>query len=218
MHLLPQFLLTFIRKPTNKIWSAQWKPGNMESHRAHLPDPVRHGVSAWGAVVGVDDDDRDDDWSDDKHHCKQHVFAYQRHCTGGGGNQLHNDQKEHSQRQQDRDAESHFLTCHAKKTKTQTKKKPRNKKKTKTIAAPIIQYRLFTEVHVCASGVQSPLPASKAVTRRAKPESLRASAPALKWDSPPMTGLRYGWWVRKAYLPGALHGLCILNDEVYAPD
>lgn len=129
MHLLPQFLLTFIRKPTNKIWSAQWKPGNMESHRAHLPDPVRHGVSAWGAVVGVDDDDRDDDWSDDKHHCKQHVFAYQRHCTGGGGNQLHNDQKEHSQRQQDRDAESHFLTCHAKKTKTQTKKKPRNKKK-----------------------------------------------------------------------------------------
>lgn len=93
----------------------------MQSHGAHLPDPVRHGVSAWGAVVGVDDNDRDDDRSDDKHHCEQHVFAYQRHCAGGGGNQLHDDQKEHSQRQQDRDAESHFLTCHAKKTPIKTK-------------------------------------------------------------------------------------------------
>jgi len=61
MHLPRQFLLTFIRKPANKIRSAQWKPGNMQHQRAHLPDPVRHGVSAWRAVVGVDDDDRDDD-------------------------------------------------------------------------------------------------------------------------------------------------------------
>lgn len=126
MHLFPQFLLTFIRKPANKIWSAQWKPGNVQNYRAHLPDPGRHGVSAWGAVVGVDDNDRDDDWSDDKYHCKQHVFAYQRHCTGGGGNQLHNDQKEHSQRQQDRDAEGHFLTCHAEERK---EKKKRHKKR-----------------------------------------------------------------------------------------
>lgn len=86
----------------------------MPRHRAHLPDPVGHGVRAGGAVVGVDDDDGDDDRSDDKHHGKQHVLADQRHCAGGGGNQLHNDQQEHSQRQQDRDAESHLLTCHKK--------------------------------------------------------------------------------------------------------
>lgn len=84
-----------------------------------------------------------------------------------------------------------FSPAMQKKPKHKQKKKPATTKK-KTIAAPIIQYRLLTEVHVCASGAQSSLPASKAVTRRAKPESLRASAPALKWDSPPMTGLRYG--------------------------
>lgn len=127
MHLLPQSFLTFMRKPANKIWSIQWKPASVPRHRAHLPDPVGHGVCAGGAVVGVDDDDGDDDRSDDKHHGKQHVLADQRHCAGGGGNQLHDDQQEHSQRQQDRDAESHLLTCH--------------KKSPKIIAAPIIQYR-----------------------------------------------------------------------------
>lgn len=64
--------------------------------------------------MGVDDDDGDDDGGNDKHHSEQHVFADQRHCAGRGGNQLHDDQKEHSQRQQDGDAESHFLTCRKK--------------------------------------------------------------------------------------------------------
>lgn len=190
MHLLPQFFLTFIRKPANKIWSVQWKPANVPSHRAHLPDPVGHGVSAGGAMVGVDDDDRDDDRSDDKHHGEQHVLANQRHCTGGGGNQLHDDQQEHSQRQQNRDAESHFLTCH--------------KKPLKIIAAPIIQYRehlfekqdvgdscsLKSRVCICSAIVPASIQ-----SRMGTPESLTASASALRWELPGMAGLRCRWWI-----------------------
>jgi len=95
--MIPQFLLMFRKKSTNKTRATLWKRGNTQSPGAHLPDPGWHGVSAGGAVVGVDDDDGDDDGSDDKHHGKQHVFAYQRHCAGGRGNQLHDDQQEHSQ-------------------------------------------------------------------------------------------------------------------------
>lgn len=62
---------------------------------AHLPHPLWHDVGAGGAVVCVDDDDGDDDGCDDKHHGEKHVFANQRHGTGGGRDQLHNDQKEH---------------------------------------------------------------------------------------------------------------------------
>lgn len=52
-------------------------------------------MGAGGAVVCVDDDDGDDDGGDDKHHGEQHVFSNQGHSTGGGRDQLHNDQKEH---------------------------------------------------------------------------------------------------------------------------
>lgn len=76
----------------------------------HLADPVRHGVSAWGAVVSVDDNDSDDDRGNDKDHGEEHVLPNEWYSAGGRGNQLHNDQQEHSQRQQDRDAESHLFT------------------------------------------------------------------------------------------------------------
>lgn len=60
--------------------------------------------------MGVDDDDGDDDGGDDKDHGEEHVLPNKRHCAGGRGDQLHDDQQEHSQRQQDGDAESHLLT------------------------------------------------------------------------------------------------------------
>lgn len=58
----------------------------------------------------VDDDDGDDDGGDDKHHCEEHVFSYERNSAGGGGDQLHNNKQEDSQRQQDRDGQSHLFT------------------------------------------------------------------------------------------------------------
>lgn len=61
----------------------------------HLAYPVGHDVGAGGAVVCVDDNDGDDDGRDDKHHGEQHVFPNQGHSTGGGGDQLHDDQEEH---------------------------------------------------------------------------------------------------------------------------
>lgn len=60
-------------------------------------------------MVGVDDDDGDDDGGDDEHHGEQHVLPDERHGAGGRGDELHDDQQEHSQRQQHRDAESHLL-------------------------------------------------------------------------------------------------------------
>ena len=59
----------------------------------------------------VDDDDSDDDGGDDEDHGEEHVLPNEWYSTGGRGDQLHDDQQEHSQRQQDRDAESHLLTC-----------------------------------------------------------------------------------------------------------
>lgn len=67
-------------------------------------------MSAWGAVVGVDDNDSDNDGRNDKDHGEEHVLPNERYSAGGRGDQLHNDQQKHSQRQQDRDAESHLLT------------------------------------------------------------------------------------------------------------
>lgn len=75
----------------------------------HLPHPLRHDVGAGRAVVRVDDNDGDDDGRDDEHHGEQHVLPDQRHGTGGGRDQLHNDQKEHSEGQQDRDTQRHLL-------------------------------------------------------------------------------------------------------------
>lgn len=75
----------------------------------HFADPLWHRVGAWGAVVGVDDNDGDDDGGNDKHHGEEHVLPDERHSTGGRRDELHNDQQEHSQRQQDGDAESHLL-------------------------------------------------------------------------------------------------------------
>lgn len=80
------------------------------SSHPHRADPVWHRVSARGAVVGVDDDDSNDDRGNDEDHSEEHVLPDEWHSTGGGGDQLHNDQQEHSQRQQDRDAEGHLLT------------------------------------------------------------------------------------------------------------
>lgn len=60
--------------------------------------------------MGVDDDDSDDDGGNDEYHGEEHVLPNEWYSAGGRGDQLHNDQKEHSQRQQDRDAESHLLT------------------------------------------------------------------------------------------------------------
>lgn len=76
----------------------------------YLADPSRHGVCAGGAVVCVDDNHSDDDGSNDKDHSEKHVFADEWNSTGGGGDQLNNHQQEHSQREQDRDAEGHLLT------------------------------------------------------------------------------------------------------------
>lgn len=67
-------------------------------------------MSAWGAVVGVDDDDSDNDGGNDEDHGEEHVLPNERYSTGGRGDQLNNDQQEHSQRQQDGYAESHLLT------------------------------------------------------------------------------------------------------------
>lgn len=61
----------------------------------HLAYPVGHDVGAGGAVVCIDDDDGDDDGRDDKHHGEQHVFPNQGHGTGGGRDQLHDDQEKH---------------------------------------------------------------------------------------------------------------------------
>lgn len=77
---------------------------------AHLADPVWHCVSARGAVVGVDNNDSDDDGCNDKHHGEEHVLPNEWYSARGRRDQLHNDQQEHSQRQQDRDAEGHLLT------------------------------------------------------------------------------------------------------------
>lgn len=79
-------------------------------HTLYLADPVRHGVCAGRAVVCVDDDDGDDDGGDDKHHGEEHVLPDERHGAGGGRDELHDDQQEHSQREQDGDAQSHLLT------------------------------------------------------------------------------------------------------------
>lgn len=49
--------------------------------------------------------------------------------------------------------------------------------------------------HVCAFAVLLSLPASKAVTRLGTPESLTASASALRWELPGMAGLRCRWWI-----------------------
>ena len=87
-----------------KLGKSRW------SKSSHLADPVWHCVSARGAVVGVDDDDSDDDGGNDEYHGEEHVLPNERYSAGGGGDQLHDDQQEHSQRQQDGDAESHFLT------------------------------------------------------------------------------------------------------------
>lgn len=76
----------------------------------YLADPSRHGVCAGGAVMCVDDNHSDDDGSNDKDHSEKHVFADEWNSTGGGGDQLNNHQQEHSQREQDRDAEGHLLT------------------------------------------------------------------------------------------------------------
>lgn len=78
---------------------------------AHLADPVRHHVSAWGAVVSVDDNHSYDDGGNNEDHGEEHVLPDKWYSTGGGGDQLHNDQQEHSQGQQDGDTESHLLTC-----------------------------------------------------------------------------------------------------------
>lgn len=75
----------------------------------HLPHPLGHDVGAGGAVVRVDDNDSDDDGCDDKDHGEQHVLPNQGHGAGGGWDQLHDDQKEHGQGQQDRDAQGHLL-------------------------------------------------------------------------------------------------------------
>lgn len=76
----------------------------------YFADPVWHGVCARRAVVGVDNDDGDDDGGYDKHHGEEHVLPNERHSAGGGRDELYDDQQEHSQRQQDRDAQSHLLT------------------------------------------------------------------------------------------------------------
>lgn len=60
--------------------------------------------------MGVDDNDSDYNWCNDKDHGEEHVFPNKRHSTGGRRDQLHNDEQEHSQRQQNGDAESHLLT------------------------------------------------------------------------------------------------------------
>lgn len=67
-----------------------------KSSFSHLADPVWHGVGAWRAVVGVDDNDSDNDRSNDKHHGEEHVLSNEGYSAGGGGDELHNDQQEHS--------------------------------------------------------------------------------------------------------------------------
>lgn len=93
-----------------KIKDCSVKLGKSKYKSTHLTDPVWHCVSARGAVVGVDDDDSDDDGGNDEDHGEEHVLPNEWYSAGSGGDQLHNDQQEHSQRQQDGDAESHFLT------------------------------------------------------------------------------------------------------------
>lgn len=67
--------------------------------RTHLPHPLGHHVGAGRAVMRVDDNDSDDDGRNDEDHGEQHVLSDQGHSTGGGRDQLHNDQKEHGQGQ-----------------------------------------------------------------------------------------------------------------------
>lgn len=217
MHLPPQFFLTFIRRPANKIWSIFWEAAGVPRHRAHLPDPGGHGVRAGGAVVGVDDDDGDDDRGDDEHHGEQHVLANQRHCAGGGGNQLHDDQQEHSQRQQDGDAEGHFLTCH--------KKAPQNHCCSYHSAQRAFLWEvgcgweLFSQTPVCiCSAIVSASLQSR--SRPGKPESLTASAPTLRWELPGMTGLRWGcciFLLSKSISWALLFEQCSICTLVLAP-
>lgn len=62
-------------------------------------------------MVSVDHDDSDDDGGYDEDHCEKHVFSNEWHSAGGGRDELHDDQQEHSQGQEDGDAQSHLLTC-----------------------------------------------------------------------------------------------------------
>lgn len=66
-------------------------------------------MRAGRAMMRVDDYDGDDDGGDDKNHSEEHVFPYERNSTGGRGDQLHDNQQEHSQRQQNGDGESHLF-------------------------------------------------------------------------------------------------------------
>lgn len=61
--------------------------------------------------MGVDDDHGDDDGSNDEDHGEEHVFADERDGAGRGRDQFHDNQQEHGERKQDRDAEGHLLTC-----------------------------------------------------------------------------------------------------------
>lgn len=61
--------------------------------------------------MDVEDDDSDDDGECDEDHGEQQILADERHDDRGRGDNLSQQQEEHSQGQQDGDAQCH-LSCH----------------------------------------------------------------------------------------------------------
>ena len=109
--MIPQFLLMFRKKSTNKTRATLWKRGNTQSPGAHLPDPGWHGVSAGGAVVHVEDEDGDDDGERDKDHGEEEILTDEWDDQRGGGDDFGDEQQEDGEGQKDGDAECDLLTA-----------------------------------------------------------------------------------------------------------
>jgi len=75
------------------------------------PDPAGHSVRPRRAKKPVDDNDREDDHDHVVDKRKQQVIGDERNRIGRGWQDLRNQQKEHDERQQHRNAHGHLLTC-----------------------------------------------------------------------------------------------------------
>lgn len=72
--------------------------------------PVRHRVGAWGAMVHVEHKDRDDDRQSNKYHGEEKILSNQRDDQGRRWDDLRDEQQEHSEGQQHRDAQGYLLS------------------------------------------------------------------------------------------------------------
>lgn len=75
------------------------------------PHPVRHRVGTWGAMVHVEHKDSDDDRQGNKYHGEEEILSNQRDDQGGRWDDLCDEQQEHGEGQQHRDAQSYLLSA-----------------------------------------------------------------------------------------------------------